>query len=266
MKRSLWIRVAVSVILVSATATTAVNPYRAVLNGEQLVPPVGNVATGDAALQFDDEKRTLTGTITYRGLSGAPTAADIHEGRCGVNGGVVISLSAVGPTETVVDAILSEEQGNHLGAGNLYITIRTAAHADGELRGQLYYPRPPKFCPLAGPDAGSDAGFMPREGFPNGAPSSTGPAPGGPWTGASSGGSDPGTSGTGGAPTDGSGCSTTGSTPSSGLAMTFGVLFAALRVRRGTKISKPPRLPISSSRVRQRFAKRVTRFPSEIGL
>jgi len=266
MKRSAWTRIAGSVIFVSATATAAVNPYRAVLNGAQLVPPAGIVATGEAALQFDDEKKTLTGTITYRGLSGAPTAADIHKGPCGANGAMAISLSDVGPTETVVDATLTEEQGNDLGAGNLYIAIRTAAHSDGELRGQLYYPRPPKFCPPAGADAGNDAGFMPREGFPNGAPSSTGPAPGGPWTGATNHPLDAGTSSTGAAPTEGSGCSTTRSTPSRWFAMTFGVLIAALRVRRARKLLQPSRSPIPFNRVRQRFAERVTRFPTEIGL
>jgi hypothetical protein len=210
MKRSLCIRIAVNVILVCATSSATVHPYRAVLNGDQLVPPAGVVATGEAALQFDDEKRTLTGTITYRGLSSTPLAADVHKGACGANGASTISLGGAGPTETVVDAIMSEEQSNDLGAGNLYIIIRTAAHVEGEIRGQLYYPRPPKYCPSMGADAGSDAGFTPREGFPNSAPSSTGPASFGPWTGASSAHADAGPSVH--APTAGGSCNMAGST------------------------------------------------------
>jgi hypothetical protein len=232
MKRSPWIRIAVNVVLISATASATVNPYRAVLNGEQLVPPATVVATGEAAFQFDDEKRALTGTITYRGLSGAPLTANLHQGACGANGALTISLGSAGPTETVVDAILSEERGNDLGAGNLYIVISTDAHTEGEIRGQLYYPRPPQYCPLAGADAGSDAGFTPREGFPNSAPSSTGPAPFGPWTGASSAPADTDLSIH--APTAGSGCSTIGSTRGSHRAIAYasGLSMTAIARRR----------------------------------
>ena len=239
MKRSHWSCIAVSVILVSTTATAAVNPYRAVLNSEQLVPPARMVATGEAALQFDDEKKTLVGTITYRGLTGAPTAIALHRAACGVNGSAAVALDAAEPTETVVDVTLSEEQGNDLGAGNLYILVRTAAHEDGEIRGQLYYPRPPKFCPPAGGDAGTDAGFMPREGFPNSAPSSTGPAPFGPWTGASSAG-DGGPSIPASAAPTGGGCSMTGSSPCGvrAIAYAVGLAVTAIAWRRRNRVMR----------------------------
>jgi hypothetical protein len=182
MKTSFLISVAAGFAVSSGTASSAVSPYRATLNGQQLVPAIGVEASGEANLELDDEQKTLGGTVSYRGLSGAPTTVEIHTGACGLNGATEISLDSVGPTSTAVDVDLSDKQIDDLAAGKLYIAVRTAVHVDGEIRGQLYYPRPPKSCPPSGADAGSDAGPTSRGGFSSGPPASTGPAPGGPWS------------------------------------------------------------------------------------
>lgn len=220
-KRSLGL--GLGVFLLTETASAALVPYRAVLDGKQVVPPRMVAATGEAEVQYDDETRTLVGTITYVGLTGVPTGADLHNAACGESGAVMLSLSDAGATDTAVNVTLTEAQGAELASGNLYVAVRTPTHADGEIRGQFYFPRPPKTCPptVEGEiDAGSSSG----------GPSAGGPSPGGPSPGATW---DAGDLNKGAAPSDDGGCSTSGEAPGAwffvALALAFGYRRRILR-------------------------------------
>jgi hypothetical protein len=209
--------------LLSATARATVTPYRAHLDGKQLVPPLDVVATGEAEFSFDDETKRLTGTATYRGLSGTPSSAELFQGACGSRGASPFAMVDAGATASAIDVNLDDAQANELAAGSVYVIVRTGAHADGEIRGQLYFPRPPKTCPPAAVDAGNTSTDP-----ASGAPASTGPAPGGPWSGWSSGSADAGNAnGNSGSKMSGS-CSLTRAMPRQEFADVMGGALAAI--------------------------------------
>ena len=230
MKTSLLLGTAVTALLVSGAASAAITKYTVTLDGAQEVPAVQTAATGTGTLDFDDEAKTLTGTITYTGLSGAPTAAHIHKEACGVSGGVAQALDP-GADSLDVDVTLTAAQITDLVAGNLYVNIHTAENGGGEIRGQLYPEGSTNKCPPEGTDAGSSSGDT-----DSGASSSSGGN-----TSSSSGGTndastvraDAGTNKA--APAEDDGCSTTGSAPGSGLAIAFGVGVAVAAIGRNRR-------------------------------
>lgn len=107
------------------------------LSGAEEVPPVTTSASGSGSIKVKDDM-TVSGSIKTTGIAG--TAAHIHSGAPGHNGGVVITLakSSDGNTWTVPDgAKLTEAQYKEYKAGSLYVNVHSAAHKGGELRGQL---------------------------------------------------------------------------------------------------------------------------------
>jgi hypothetical protein len=67
------------------------------------------------------------------------TAAHIHTGAVGVNGGVLypLTLTSIGAQGT--QAITTADLAN-LEAGNFYVNAHTAANPGGEIRGQIGKP------------------------------------------------------------------------------------------------------------------------------
>jgi len=109
----------------------------AALTGDQEAPTrVDTGATGVATLSLDRSTRTISGTVTLDGV--VPTAAHIHAGAAGTAGAVVLALT-VSPTYavTVPATVLTAAQLDSLDAGQFYVNIHSAAHAGGEIRGQL---------------------------------------------------------------------------------------------------------------------------------
>jgi hypothetical protein len=109
----------------------------AVLTGDQEAPTrVDTGATGVATLSLNRGTRTVSGTVTLDGV--IPTAAHIHAGAAGAAGAVVVPLT-VSPTYevTLPATVLTTAQLDSLDAGELYVNIHSAAHAGGEIRGQL---------------------------------------------------------------------------------------------------------------------------------
>ncbi|WP_394825433.1 CHRD domain-containing protein [Pendulispora albinea] len=210
----------VCTILFAGTARAAVTTYKATLDGSQPVPPNATPVTGTAVLQFDDEAKTLAGTIEYSGLSAPPAGVDLGIGACGSRGTVARPLPGPGATRTTVDTALDPAEIGALQTGNLHVSVRTAAYPDGEIRGQLYFPRTGKTCPSdAGPDAGptADAAPPPSGGLDAGYDAA--PPPGGEV-----------------GPTGDGGCSASGDEHSSRDAIAFGIVLAvaslAWRTRR----------------------------------
>lgn len=120
--------------------TDALNPLTqtATLIGDQEVPAVASAATGSATLTLERSTGVLTGTMTLNGITGA-TAAHIHDGAVGSNGGVVVTLSETTPGNWTVPAYtkLSVDQAAKFEAGTLYLNVHSAANTGGEIRGQI---------------------------------------------------------------------------------------------------------------------------------
>jgi hypothetical protein len=105
------------------------------LTGDQEVPPIKSKGSGSGTITIGAD-HTVSGSIITTGIAG--TMAHIHEAPPGKSGPVVIPLTKDGNTYTVPpDAKLSDAQYTSLLAGNLYVNVHTAAHPDGEIRGQL---------------------------------------------------------------------------------------------------------------------------------
>jgi hypothetical protein len=119
---------------VLATAAQA-NDLKVTLTGSEEVPPVATQARGMGTITVSDD-RTVSGTVTTTGI--AATAAHIHQGAKGANGGVLIPLTKNGEAFTVpAGTKLTDAQYDAFKAGNLYLNVHSAAHKDGEIRAQL---------------------------------------------------------------------------------------------------------------------------------
>jgi len=116
--------------LSSAAADMAVK-----LSGAQEVPPVTTNAAATGNISVADDGM-VSGSITTTGIDA--TAAHVHEGAVGKNGGVIVPLVKNGATFSVPpNAKLTEAQMKAFKAGDLYVNVHSAAHPDGELRAQL---------------------------------------------------------------------------------------------------------------------------------
>jgi len=127
-------------------------PLRASLDARQAVPApkvAAPAATGrleGALVRTVSQKRgegltiawSLSWKLTTSGLTGPMTAAQIHTGRPGETGPVVLSLCApcTSPARGVVRN-LTKEQASVLRRSDLYVDIQTAANPSGEIRGQV---------------------------------------------------------------------------------------------------------------------------------
>ena len=124
--------------------------FIATLTGDEENPPVETSADGDAVV-FVNENDELGFQVSVVGIENA-TAAHIHLGEVGENGGVVALLfsgefSGDGTLVegTLTDASLSGDlEGMTLGhlvaeieAGNAYVNVHTTQNPGGEIRGQL---------------------------------------------------------------------------------------------------------------------------------
>ena len=105
------------------------------LTGAEEVPAVVTPAEGAGKFSIAADG-TVSGSVSTTTIEG--TAAHIHEGAAGKNGGVLITLSKKGSVWSVPpNSKLTDPQRKALEAGNLYVNVHSAAHQDGEIRGQL---------------------------------------------------------------------------------------------------------------------------------
>jgi hypothetical protein len=133
--------------------------FRADLSGFQQVPTLFSSGSGSFTATLSSDGTSLTYTLTYTGLVGA-TAAHIHLGATGTNGGVAAFLCGGGGkpscpassgtvtgTITAADVIGPASQGLAAGnfagllaslrAGATYVNVHTLAFPGGEIRGQI---------------------------------------------------------------------------------------------------------------------------------
>jgi hypothetical protein len=108
---------------------------KAHLTGAEEVPPVSTSAMGDADFTVGSDG-AVKGCVTTTGVQG--TAAHIHQGAKGQNGGVIVPLTKSGDKYCAADgAKLTEAQLSAFKAGNTYVNVHSAANKGGEIRAQL---------------------------------------------------------------------------------------------------------------------------------
>jgi hypothetical protein len=129
------IAIAVSALAAFSGAASA-SEISVKLSGAQEVPAVTTVASGTGVFTVNDDL-SISGNVKTTGVKA--TAAHIHEGAPGANGGVAVPLTMKGENEwTVPDGTkLTAAQMQALKAGNLYVNVHSDAHKGGEIRGQL---------------------------------------------------------------------------------------------------------------------------------
>ena len=100
------------------------------------VPPVEGLpdTMGQFQGDFDPDTGTMSYTMGYTNLTGAPTAAHLHGPADATdNAGVLVPLDVSGEGEVTLTA----EQAELLASGLVYVNVHTEAHPDGEIRGQI---------------------------------------------------------------------------------------------------------------------------------
>jgi hypothetical protein len=125
--------------VVSAAATQAETiKFTATLDGASETPANSSPGKGTASVALDTDAKHIDWTITYSGLSGAPTMAHFHgPAAVGVAAGVVVPITGDLASPIKGSAELDDGQIGDLRAGLWYVNIHTAQHPKGEIRGQL---------------------------------------------------------------------------------------------------------------------------------
>jgi hypothetical protein len=128
--------------MTSAPVTVSVSnagAAAAALSPAQIFPTPVSAASGAAHFSAPADGGALSGTVTLSGMSAS--AVTLHQGFAGSTGETVLALapSAAHAGEWVVPAntTLSEAQLAALARGGLYLLASSAAHPQGEIRGQL---------------------------------------------------------------------------------------------------------------------------------
>jgi hypothetical protein len=122
----------------SASFAAMVN-YTASLKGSSEVPPDDSKGSGTVTATYDTASKKFTYTATYSGLTGPATAAHFHgPAAAGANAPPVVPVPATALASPIKgEATLTDAQAADLAAGKWYFNIHTAAHAGGEIRGQV---------------------------------------------------------------------------------------------------------------------------------
>jgi hypothetical protein len=110
----------------------------ATMTGREQVPAVqGTRATGTGSFSLDATRTMLRYELTH--TVEAPTGAHLHLGIAGESGEVMLSLmTAPGVLSGTVP--VTPEQARLIEGGRAYVDIHSAAHPDGEIRGQVVLP------------------------------------------------------------------------------------------------------------------------------
>jgi hypothetical protein len=136
--RALAVCFAAAALVISVPATAAVVHFTAKLTGGAETPPNDTKGAGNAAVSLDTTTKKITWKVTYSGLTGPATMAHFHgPAPVGQAAGVAVPLTPPLASPVRGSATLTDTQVGDLKAGQWYVNIHTAAHPDGEIRGQL---------------------------------------------------------------------------------------------------------------------------------
>lgn len=108
------------------------------MTGLNQVPSVNTPATGRVDAVLDKNTRLLRWKLSFTGLRGAPTAGHFHgPATIGANAGIALPFKGAISSPLQGQATLTPAQSADLLAGKWYVSIHTAAHPNGEIRGQM---------------------------------------------------------------------------------------------------------------------------------
>lgn len=109
-----------------------------VISGASQIPPVPGQAFGLGAIRLSPNLTRMEYKIMYSGLSGPVTAAHIHAGDAFSTGPVITELQdGIVLSGTIEDPNVVQQVLFAAFFTGAYVNIHTAAHPDGEIRGQL---------------------------------------------------------------------------------------------------------------------------------
>jgi len=136
--RSLIVGIAAAALLTSVPAAAAVVHFTAKLTGAAETPPNDSKGAGNAALSLDTKAKKISWKVTYSGLTGPATMAHFHgPAPVGKAAGVAVPLPNPVSSPARGSAAVTDAQISDLKGGLWYVNVHTAAHPDGEIRGQL---------------------------------------------------------------------------------------------------------------------------------
>ncbi len=102
------------------------------------LPVMVSDGSGTVGAKCNPQTNELNFTVTYTNLSGAPTAGHFHgPAAAGENAGVAVPLTGDLASPITGSATLTAPQVAELMAGKWSVNLHTAAHPDGEIRGQV---------------------------------------------------------------------------------------------------------------------------------
>lgn len=109
------------------------------MTGLNEVPPVKTAGSGRVYAVLDRKTLVLRWKLSYSGLGGPATDGHFHgPAAIGARAAAVLPLGrALRTPMAEAQATLTPAQAADLLAGKWYVSIRTAAHPGGEIRGQL---------------------------------------------------------------------------------------------------------------------------------
>ena len=146
--RSALISIA-ALIVTSFISMTAIAATQFTFNLEpgQEVPPVVSSASGSCNV-------VLAGTLvsvncTFQDLSTPAVAAHIHNAGQGINGGVILPLTATNATSGTItgNGNITADQAEEMLLGLTYINLHSQAIPSGEIRGQIVGASDPSAIP-----------------------------------------------------------------------------------------------------------------------
>jgi hypothetical protein len=99
----------------------------------------GSLATGNAALTYDDVSNLLSWEVDWNNLFGTLTVAHFHGPAApGINAGVEVNFLGIAPGNPSIGSTnISSAQATDLLAGLWYVNIHTDSNPGGEIRGQI---------------------------------------------------------------------------------------------------------------------------------
>jgi hypothetical protein len=124
-----------------STASTAQSPqffFYATLKGAEETPAVPSAGTGLLTLRFNADLDTIQVSGMLLSLEGALTGLELRAGARGEDGPVLIDLSPMATGRKIEGKIpATPDVAARLFQNKVYVSARTAAFPDGEIRGQL---------------------------------------------------------------------------------------------------------------------------------
>jgi hypothetical protein len=140
-----WLLTVAMLLTFGTGANADFIPLTATLTGAQETPPNSSTGTGGAAFSLDDVNRILVSAVTFQGLAGPTTSADIEDKAGSVvhpfpNSPPALTGFPVGVTQgsfTDIWTGLTAANVTALEAGSYFINLRTSAFPNGEIRGQI---------------------------------------------------------------------------------------------------------------------------------